>query len=358
MPPAGCHASCPLHPLCRRARLQTQRDSQRCSSTPHTSPPHLSQPPLSCTALPPPLPPPQTVLPCRSTPPPSPSPGIRPCKPNVNAIRCAAADVLYGEPPTPVPIVLPIYGIKGIPQVPCVCTTPAGCCAGEVHSRCCGNGEPPIPAHVAPACRRPRGNPAGGQQVMSLSTPPTSDAFPLPLFPPGGRPGRRLGPAAGHEARPAVPPPLPADARPAARHLLLQVHHCECNAGGCRSCGWGCVAARWFVRARGRERGEGTWGRRCLWQATPAPPVLLPPAPPPKRRACRGVARSMRALSEPPATSGNSCMPHLVRSPAPARSLCRTAAGATRPRCPLASTGTTPTTGWGCPTATPALKCR
>ncbi|PSC72542.1 phosphoglucan phosphatase amyloplastic [Micractinium conductrix] len=43
--------------------------------------------------------------------------GIRPCKPNVNAIRCAAADVLYGEPPTPVPIVLPIYGIKGIPQV-------------------------------------------------------------------------------------------------------------------------------------------------------------------------------------------------------------------------------------------------
>ncbi|KAL4443451.1 hypothetical protein ABPG75_011188 [Micractinium tetrahymenae] len=43
--------------------------------------------------------------------------GIRPCKPNVNAIRSAAADVLYGEPPTPVSIVLPRYGVEGVPQV-------------------------------------------------------------------------------------------------------------------------------------------------------------------------------------------------------------------------------------------------
>lgn len=55
--------------------------------------------------------------------PPSPTPqappgaGIRPCKPNVNAIRSAAADVLYGEPPTPVCIVLPRYGVEGVPQV-------------------------------------------------------------------------------------------------------------------------------------------------------------------------------------------------------------------------------------------------
>lgn len=43
--------------------------------------------------------------------------GTRPCKPNVNAIRNASADVLYGEPPTTVSIVLPRYGIQGVPQV-------------------------------------------------------------------------------------------------------------------------------------------------------------------------------------------------------------------------------------------------
>ncbi len=43
--------------------------------------------------------------------------GIRACKPRVQAIREAAADVLYGEPPTPVLITLPRYGIEGVPQV-------------------------------------------------------------------------------------------------------------------------------------------------------------------------------------------------------------------------------------------------
>ncbi|KAI3428039.1 hypothetical protein D9Q98_006425 [Chlorella vulgaris] len=43
--------------------------------------------------------------------------GIRTCKPNANAIRNAAADILYGEAPTPVCITLPRYGIEGTPQV-------------------------------------------------------------------------------------------------------------------------------------------------------------------------------------------------------------------------------------------------
>lgn len=37
----------------------------------------------------------------------------------MDAIRNAAADVLYGEPPTPVSITLPRYGIEGVPQVRC-----------------------------------------------------------------------------------------------------------------------------------------------------------------------------------------------------------------------------------------------
>jgi hypothetical protein len=48
---------------------------------------------------------------------PLPAAGIRACKPNAQAIRNAAADVLYGEPPTPVTISLPRYGIEGVPQV-------------------------------------------------------------------------------------------------------------------------------------------------------------------------------------------------------------------------------------------------
>jgi hypothetical protein len=65
------------------------------------------------------------MTPLTSSPPPCPGAGIRACKPNVQAIRNAAADVLYGEPPTPVNIVLPRYGIAGTPQV---CA--AGCVLG------------------------------------------------------------------------------------------------------------------------------------------------------------------------------------------------------------------------------------
>jgi hypothetical protein len=75
---------------------------------------HLAPAPrrLGLSMAGPSLPPPLCKLPM-----PLPAAGIRACKPNAQAIRNAAADVLYGEPPTPVTISLPRYGIEGVPQV-------------------------------------------------------------------------------------------------------------------------------------------------------------------------------------------------------------------------------------------------
>ena len=73
----------------------------------------------------------------------------------MQAIRNAAADVLYGEPPTPVNIVLPRYGIQGTPQVGA---------AGWVLAGLAGL------AGLGPRCRlRPAGMTAGATRYALLA---------------------------------------------------------------------------------------------------------------------------------------------------------------------------------------------
>ena len=70
-----------------------------------------SRPSCVCVCLTPlpPLPPPHLLLPCQGwdlEPAHAHLTGLRPCSPKVAAIRAAAADLLYGGPPTPVTLAL------------------------------------------------------------------------------------------------------------------------------------------------------------------------------------------------------------------------------------------------------------